>query len=49
MSEKAKIQFVHAKLGLCPGWGGASRLLRIIGRNKVNICYCQGPENTLQL
>ena len=26
------IRFIHNRLSLCPGWGGASRLTQIIGR-----------------
>ncbi|MCP4809775.1 MAG: enoyl-CoA hydratase/isomerase family protein [Proteobacteria bacterium] len=32
MSRTARIQFVHARLGLVPGWGGAVRLTRLVGR-----------------
>lgn len=31
MAAKANIAFVHARLGLIPGWGGGERLLRLIG------------------
>jgi enoyl-CoA hydratase len=31
MAEEASIAFVHASLGLIPGWGGGERLQRIVG------------------
>ncbi len=31
MSETADIGFVHTRLGLAPGWGGAQRLMRAVG------------------
>ncbi|XP_053350668.1 ethylmalonyl-CoA decarboxylase isoform X2 [Clarias gariepinus] len=38
MTSDAVIQFVHKHMGLVPGWGGAARLVRIVG-----------SQNTLQL
>jgi ethylmalonyl-CoA/methylmalonyl-CoA decarboxylase len=35
LSSKARLQFVHAKRGLSPGWGGASRLVELIGRRRA--------------
>lgn len=32
MSSEAHIRFVHARLGLSPGWGGGARLVEIVGR-----------------
>ncbi len=32
MSSEAHIRFVHARLGLSPGWGGGGRLVEIVGR-----------------
>lgn len=29
--ESAKIGFVHAKVGVCCGWGGGTRLVRLVG------------------
>ena len=29
----ARIHFVHAHLGIAPGWGGTARLARLVGRN----------------
>lgn len=34
-SEKSYIRFIHHRLSLCPGWGGGSRLVQIIGRNQA--------------
>ena len=34
-TEKSYIRFIHNKLSLCPGWGGASRLTQILGRKKA--------------
>jgi enoyl-CoA hydratase/carnithine racemase len=31
-SDAARIHFVHARLGIAPGWGGAGRLVRLVGR-----------------
>ncbi|MCI4374023.1 hypothetical protein PGIGA_G00001280 [Pangasianodon gigas] len=31
MTSDAMIQFVHKHMGLVPGWGGAARLVRIVG------------------
>ena len=33
--EKSYIRFIHNRLSLCPGWGGASRLIQIVGRQKA--------------
>lgn len=35
MTSEAMIQFAHCQLGLIPGWGGASRLLHILGKDKA--------------
>lgn len=35
------IQFIHAKIGACPGWGGARRLTHIVGRSNA-IMACAG-------
>lgn len=34
-TSDAKIGFVHAKLGVTPGFGGGTRLLRLVGRTKA--------------
>jgi enoyl-CoA hydratase/carnithine racemase len=35
MSSSVYIEFVHAKLGACPGWGGARRITSIVGRKEA--------------
>ena len=32
---KSYIRFIHNSLSLCPGWGGASRLIQIVGRQNA--------------
>ena len=32
-SPEARIHFIHAELGIAPGWGGTARLARLVGRN----------------
>lgn len=32
-SPEARLHFVHARLGIAPGWGGTGRLVRLLGRN----------------
>jgi ethylmalonyl-CoA/methylmalonyl-CoA decarboxylase len=34
-SESAWIHFVHARLGVAPGWGGAGRLVAHVGRRRA--------------
>ncbi|KDO21151.1 hypothetical protein SPRG_12932 [Saprolegnia parasitica CBS 223.65] len=31
----AKVQFVHANMGICPAWGGAARLVKLVGRQQA--------------
>ena len=31
-TPNAKVAFVHKKMALQPGWGGASRLIHLVGR-----------------
>nr|XP_026694094.1 TC10 protein isoform X2 [Ciona intestinalis] len=35
MHESAEIRFVQRRLGLIPGWGGTTRLKRLIGRQRA--------------
>ena len=35
LCENARFQFVQAQRGLSPGWGGAARLVQIVGRTKA--------------
>lgn len=32
LGPQARIHFVHARLGIAPGWGGTGRLVRLLGR-----------------
>lgn len=31
LSESAKLSFIHSRVGLVPGWGGGTRLVRLLG------------------
>ncbi len=43
-SEKSFVQFVHAKIGASPGWGGARRLTQIVGRKEaLRLCAASIP------
>lgn len=35
MTEAAEISFLHKRMGLIPGWGGLTRLIQIIGKQKA--------------
>lgn len=35
MTPNSFVQFVQAKMGVSPGWGGAGRLVRMVGRRKA--------------
>ncbi|XP_078590102.1 ethylmalonyl-CoA decarboxylase-like [Branchiostoma floridae x Branchiostoma japonicum] len=35
MTERANIRFIHALMGVVPGWGGGTRLTRLVGRTKA--------------
>lgn len=41
IAENAYIHFVHAKMAVTPGWGGGTRLTRIVGR-RAALQYVQG-------
>ncbi|KAF0686242.1 Aste57867_21947 [Aphanomyces stellatus] len=34
MARSATIQFVHARMGVSPGWGGGARLVQLVGRQR---------------
>jgi ethylmalonyl-CoA/methylmalonyl-CoA decarboxylase len=34
-SNDVAIRFIHARMGVCPGWGGATRLTRLVGRRRA--------------
>eukprot|EP00898_Chlorokybus_atmophyticus_P000704 jgi/Chlat1/1634/Chrsp127S00087 len=40
MSEDARVQFVHARMGLTPGWGGGGRLVQLVGRSAALQLLC---------
>jgi ethylmalonyl-CoA/methylmalonyl-CoA decarboxylase len=55
---EARIQFVHARLGIAPGWGGTSRLVQLVGRQtalKLLLLACHrgtagiGPGEAFQM
>ena len=35
MSKTAEIRFVQVKMGLTPGWGGGTRLVRLLGKQQA--------------
>ncbi|KAM4040166.1 ethylmalonyl-CoA decarboxylase [Anomaloglossus baeobatrachus] len=35
MTEGSEIQFVHKHMGIIPGWGGASRLIQLVGSRQA--------------
>ncbi|OQS02494.1 hypothetical protein THRCLA_05137 [Thraustotheca clavata] len=35
MKTSAKVAFVHANMGVVPGWGGAARLVKLVGRQQA--------------
>ena len=35
MSKSAEIRFVQVKMGLTPGWGGGTRLVRLLGKQQA--------------
>ena len=53
MAESARIGFVHARLGVSPGWGGASLLFRRVGRSAAAAILLRaevhGAESALTL
>jgi ethylmalonyl-CoA/methylmalonyl-CoA decarboxylase len=42
------IQFVHAKIGAAPGWGGAQRLANIVGRKEAIKLACSAKRISAQ-
>ncbi|KAG8582656.1 hypothetical protein GDO81_008151 [Engystomops pustulosus] len=53
MTEESEIRFVHKHMGIVPGWGGASRLIQIIGPRQALklLSSAQGihPEHALSI
>ena len=35
MTKSAMVRFVQARMGVTPGWGGATRLVQLVGRSKA--------------
>jgi ethylmalonyl-CoA/methylmalonyl-CoA decarboxylase len=44
LAPTTEIGFVHGTIGASPGWGGASRLLNIVGRNKSIHLLCSAER-----
>jgi ethylmalonyl-CoA/methylmalonyl-CoA decarboxylase len=53
MSSSAVIQFVQARMGVSPGWGGGARLYKIVGRQAALRLLCTAeklpPSRALEL
>ncbi|NXH28368.1 ECHD1 decarboxylase, partial [Myiagra hebetior] len=53
MTPGSEIRFVHKHMGLVPGWGGAARLVRIVGSGAalqlLGAAAGLGPESALRL
>ncbi|XP_066035321.1 ethylmalonyl-CoA decarboxylase isoform X1 [Chamaea fasciata] len=53
MTPGSEIRFVHKHMGLVPGWGGAARLVRIVGSGAALQLLCGAarvdPERALSL
>lgn len=53
MASGSIIQFVHKRMGLVPGWGGAARLVHIVGSQSALKLLAgaveAGPELSLQI
>jgi ethylmalonyl-CoA/methylmalonyl-CoA decarboxylase len=45
-APSTEIGFVHATISASPGWGGATRLLNIVGRNKALHLLCSAQRLT---
>lgn len=44
MSSSAVIQFVQARMGVSPGWGGGARLYKILGRQQALRLFCTAEK-----
>ena len=47
MSKSARIGFVHARLGVSPGWGGAKLLARRVGRSAATTILLRAEVHPL--
>ncbi|XP_070196391.1 ethylmalonyl-CoA decarboxylase-like [Littorina saxatilis] len=46
MTDSARVGFVQVKMGVTTGWGGATRLYRLLGRHKTLALLCSGKLMT---
>lgn len=46
MADNAVIQFVQARMGVTPGWGGGARLHKIVGRQHALRALCSAEKIT---
>lgn len=46
MEQSAVIQFVQAKMGVSPGWGGGARLYKLLGRQNALRLLCAAEKVT---
>lgn len=46
MEKSAVIQFVQAKMGVSPGWGGGARLYKLVGRQQALRLLCAAEKVT---
>ena len=44
MTEDAEVGFVHKRMGLIPGWGGVTRLVRLLGMQKTLMLLGSGQN-----
>eukprot|EP00756_Hemistasia_phaeocysticola_P063590 Hpha_TRINITY_DN7067_c0_g1::TRINITY_DN7067_c0_g1_i1::g.22975::m.22975/K18426/ECHDC1; ethylmalonyl-CoA/methylmalonyl-CoA decarboxylase len=42
VSESGRIHFVHTHMGLSTGWGGGTRLTKLVGRRAAILLLCSG-------
>eukprot|EP01061_Rhynchopus_euleeides_P022168 TRINITY_DN36102_c0_g1_i2.p1 TRINITY_DN36102_c0_g1~~TRINITY_DN36102_c0_g1_i2.p1 ORF type:complete len:355 (+),score=130.38 TRINITY_DN36102_c0_g1_i2:32-1066(+) len=42
MTEKSNIHFAHTHMGISTGWGGATRLTKLVGRRAAILLLCSG-------
>ena len=48
-NKRAYLQFVQARMGVVPGWGGCTRLVSIVGRSRALQLLCGMPRVHAQL
>ena len=47
-SSDAKMRWVHTKMNISPGWGGATRLARLVGKSRALRILCTAQVLTAQ-